>query len=144
VRLRENCSAFSTCSASFISIPSGAIKSSRDLEGNWKYKSVFQFLLVRLRDINAGSITACTSLFQFLLVRLRVTGPIGIAVASIAFQFLLVRLRGCKWWYILSSKSIFQFLLVRLRAILQEKVRALRSRISIPSGAIKSSGRERL
>jgi len=57
------------------------------------------------------------------------------------FQFLLVRLRAFSFLFHPSVPIRFQFLLVRLRVSLRKSRACGRKRISIPSGAIKSSKR---
>jgi len=54
-----------------ISIPSGAIK-SRIFYKARVLTSIFQFLLVRLRECDVNSEEFAHTIFQFLLVRLRV------------------------------------------------------------------------
>ena len=74
-----------------ISIPTGTIK-SKYINGETVVQTIFQFLLVRLKDSFEGKQRRVLPIFQFLLVRLKALCIIVIQ-NIILFQFLLVRLK---------------------------------------------------
>ena len=118
-------------------------------------QSVFQFLMVRLKDEARPGMRTCRK-FQFLMVRLKAISainamffsfisipygsikrgnPVSAGTDTSRFQFLMVRLKEAPE-RIGGQNSLFQFLMVRLKVISPERSRRMSS-ISIPYGSIK-------
>jgi len=57
------------------------------------FKTVFQFLIGRLRTLLTGRPRAPSLTFQFLIGRLRTSNPITVDDLIVLFQFLIGRLR---------------------------------------------------